>query len=371
VRQQLIPPTSSQSYDAGIRFNLPNGKLNVSLGWFRAYQQGRTFNTPGGLRTNVNTIGDTPVIGDLSEGGRNIRGLGRFPGLNIFSTLTSETVGYELEITGNLTRNWRMIVNAGKNEATQKDVMPDVPSWIEEKMPLFRQILADGGVMIDPATNQAFINPALNDPTKINVDRVTSSVNAWNTFVNSTVPSILATASTTSRESGANQGGPAFTANIATDYRFTRGFLNGLRAGIAINYRGRQVLGARTGDTIVDPNNPTRAIPDPTRGATSYIYGGGYTKGTANFSYTYRLKESNGRFSRYSPKTIQFDLAIDNLFGLDRPIMENSSTTNSTANSLNLAPRDNDISSPAVMSIPGAYNWQPPRNYMLTAKFAF
>jgi hypothetical protein len=371
VRQQLIPPTSSQSYDAGIRFNLPNGKLNVSLGWFRAYQRGRTFNTPGGLRTNVNTIGDTPVVGDLSEGGRNIRGLGRFPGLNIFSTLTSETVGYELEVTGNLTRNWRMIVNAGQNEATQRDVMPDVPSWIQEKDPLLRQILADGGIRIDPSTNQAFIDPALNDPARINVDRVTSSVNAWSTFVNSTVPSILATASTTSRESGANQGGPALTANVATDYRFTRGFLNGLRAGIALNYRGRQVLGARTGDTIVDPNNPARAIPDPTRGATSYIYGGGYTKGAANFSYTYRLKETGGRFARFAPQTIQFDLAIDNLFDLSRPIMENSSTTNSTANSLVLAPRNNDISSPAVMSIPGAYNWQPPRNYMLTAKMSF
>jgi outer membrane receptor for ferric coprogen and ferric-rhodotorulic acid len=371
IRQQLIRPTSSQSYDAGIRFNLPNGKLNVSLGWYRAFQAGRGFNTPGGLRTNLNTISDTPVIGDLSEGGRNIRGLGRFPGLNIFSTLTQETVGYEFELTGNLTSRWRLILNAGMNEATQKDVMPDVPSWIQEKDPLLRQILADGGILINATTNQAFINPALEDPTKINIDRVTASVNAWNTFVNSTVPGILQTASTQSRLSGANEGGPSLSANIATDYRFTRGFLNGLRAGIALNYRGRQVLGARTGDTIPDPNNPNVAIPDPTRGATSYIWGGGYTKGTANFSYTYRLKENNGRFARYSPKTIQFDFAIDNLFNLDRPILENSSTTNSTANSLNLAPRDNDISNVGVMSIPGAYNWQPPRNYTLTAKLSF
>jgi hypothetical protein len=36
-----------------------------------------------------------------------------------------------------------------------------------------------------------------------------------------------------------------------------------------------------------------------------------------------------------------------------------------------LAPRDNDISNVGVMSIPGAYNWQPPRNYMLTAKLNF
>ena len=371
VRLQLIPPTASRSYDAGIRFNMPNGKLNVSLGWYKAFQKARSFNTPGGLRTNLNDIGDTPVIGDLSEGGRNIRGYGRFPGLNIFSTLTQETKGYELEITGNLTSKWRLIVNGGMNEAMQKDVMPDIPGYIKEKDALLRQMLADGGVLIDPATQQAFINPALNDPTKINVQRVTTSVNAWNSWVNSTVPGILLTASTASRLSGANEGGPALSANIATDYRFTTGKLNGLRAGIALNYRGRQVLGARTGDTVPDPNNPNVAIAAPDQSATNYVWGGGYTKGSANFSYTYRLKESTGRFARGRPKSIQFDLSIDNLFDLSRPLLENSSTTNSTANSLNLAPRNNDISNISVMSIPGAYNFQPPRNYMLTAKFAF
>jgi len=371
VNQQLIPPTSSQSYDAGIRFNLPNGKMNISLGWYKAFQQGQAFNTPGGLRTNVNSISDTPVIGDLSEGGRNVRGLGRFPGLNVFSTLTGETSGYEAEMTANLTRNWRLIVNVGTNKAMQKDVMPEVPGWIKDKDPLLRQILADGGILIDPASNQASINPAFNDPAKINVTRVQASADAWNTWVNSTVPSIVETSKTASRQSGANQGGPQLTANLATDYRFTQGFVNGLRAGIALNYRGRQVLGARTGDTVPDPSNPNLAIAAPDRSATSYIWGGGYTKAAATFSYTYKLKESGSRYSRYSPKTVQFDFAIDNLLDLTRPVLENSSTNNSTANSLNLAPRNNDISNVSVMSIPGAYNFQAPRSYMLTAKFNF
>ena len=367
VNQQLIPPTSSRSYDAGIRFSLPNGKMNVSLGWYRAFQQGQAYNTPGGLRTNVNSISDTPVIGDLSEGGRNVRGLGRFPGLNVFSTLTSETKGYEAEMTANLTSKWRLIVNAGLNAPVQKNVMPEVPGWIKDKDSLLRQILADGGILIDTATNQAFINPALNDPSKINVTRVQGSADAWNTWVNTTVPSILATASTDSRQTG----GPEFSSNVATDYRFTRGPLNGLRAGIAINYRGRQILGSMTGDTIPDPANPARSIAAPYAGAKTYLWAGGYAKGTANFSYTYRVKERNGRFARFTPKTIQFDLAIDNLFGFSKPVLENSSTNNSTANSLVLAPRDNDVSNISVVSIPGSYNWQPPRSYMLTAKLSY
>jgi hypothetical protein len=316
VNQQLIPPTSSQSYDAGVRFTLPNGKLSMSLGWYRAYQKGQTYNIGFNLRQNIGNISDAPVVGDLSEGGRNNRGLGRFSGLNVFSTVTSETKGYEVEMTANLTRNWRMILNAGKNDPMQKDVMPDLPAWIADKDAQLRLIIADAGGVIN-AQNQASINPALNDPTKINVLRVQTSLDAWNDYQINTIPGILATNKLASRQNG----GPEFTANIATDYRFTRGWLNGLRAGLAINYRGRQILGARTADTIVNPNNPATAIPDPTNSATNYLTAGGYGKGTANFSYTYRLKENS---ARVAPKTIQFDLAIDNLFDRSSPVIETS-----------------------------------------------
>ena len=360
---KLIPPTSSQSYDAGIRFNQPNGKLSASIGWFRAFQQGAPFGVGFNFRQNINSIADSPVVGDLSEGGRNIRGFGQFISQNVTSTLTRETDGYEAEVTANLTRSWRLMINAGKNRPVQKDVMPDLPGWIAGKNAVLRQILADSGVTID-ANNQAFINPALNDPTKINVLRVQTAADAWNNYQQVTIPTILATNAAVSRQTG----GPELTANIATDYRFTQGRLNGLRAGIAINYRGRQILGARTADTIVDPANPARAIPGPDSVATNYLWAGGYTNAAANLSYTVRLKEG-GR--RYAPKSIQFDLAVDNLFGRSAPIIETSSTGSSTANGLVLAPRNNDISNPSIVSIPGSYNFQAPRNYTLTAKLNF
>ncbi|MSU65533.1 MAG: hypothetical protein EXS38_05410 [Opitutus sp.] len=359
----LIPPTSSHSYDAGIRFNLPNGKMNVSLGWYRAFQKNRTFGVAFNFRQNVTAMSDAPIIGDLSEGGRNIRGLPVFPGLNVTSTQTSETDGLEAEMTANLTRNWRLIVNAGKNAPTQRDVMPDMPGWFAAKDSVLRQIMADAGVTID-ANKQAFINPALNDPTKINVLRVQAAADAWNNYQQVTIPSILGLAATASRETG----GPELTANIATDYRFTQGRLKGLRAGIAVNYRGKQILGGRAADTIVDPANPARAIPGPDSLATNYLWVGGYAKALANFSYTVKLKEG-GR--RYAPKTVQFDLAIDNLLGLSKPVLENSTTGNSTANALVQAPRNNDISNPSIVSIPGSYNFQPPQSYTLTAKFNF
>ena len=358
---QLIPPTTSQSLDGGIRFTLPNGRLSASIGAYSAYQEGATIMVGGSFMGNVNTFANAPVVGDLSSGGGNSRGLAVLPGRDVFSTLTSETKGLEAELTANLTRNWRLILNYGKNNPVQKNVEPELPRWFAEHDAVIRQIIADSGIVIN-AQNQASINPALNDPAKINVTRVQAVADAWNSYQTTTLPTILATAATASRQSG----GPSYSANIATDYRFTSGRLSGLRAGIAVNVRGPQVLGAHTADTIVNPNNPAASIPDPTASATNYLWGGGYTKGTVTFSYTQRLKEST---RRYAPKTIQYDLSIDNAFGMNRTINENAVTT--VTGSTFLAPRNNDISQPAVETKPATYNYLTPRNFTLTAKLAF
>jgi outer membrane receptor protein involved in Fe transport len=358
---QLIPPTSSQSVDAGLRITQPNGRMNLSLGWYKAHQKGQLYSIGFSFMGNINAIANAPIIGNLSDGGGNQRGLPVLPGRDVYSTLTSETMGYEAELTANLTRNWRLIVNAATNKPVQQDVMPELPGWIAEHDAVLRQILTDTGIVLN-SQNQASINPAYDDPTKINQTRVATVVNAWNSYVNTSVPTILATNAIASRQSG----GPELTANIATDYRFTFGRLNGLRAGVALNYRGRQILGARTTDTIPNPNNPAVAIPDPAASATNYVIAGGYARSSANLSYTVRLKEGTRRLA---PKTIQFDLAIDNLFDMKKPIIENA--PNSTSNSTVLAPRNNDISNPGVMAIPGSYNYVPPRNYTLTAKMNF
>ena len=363
VYRTLIPNTAAHSYDAGVRVTLPNGKMALSAGWYRAYQEGASVGVSGGFFGTVNQIANTPVIGDLSESGRNIRSFEPYFGFAINTTRTTETKGLELEVTANLTSKWRLIVNAAKNEPVQKNVGPDVPAWLKEFDPTIRQIAADAGILIDPK-NQASVNPAVNDPSKINVTRITASVTAFNNYYSTTVPQILADNSLVTLQTG----GPSFTGNVATDYRFSSGWIKGLRAGVAINYRGRQILGNLLRSSIRDPNNPDNAILAPDGKATNYLWVGGYAKGTANFSYTVRLKESTRRMM---PKSIQFDLSIDNLFDMKRPVIENSTTGNSTANALQYVPRDNDVSNPGIMAVPGAYNFQPPRSYTLTAKLSF
>jgi hypothetical protein len=353
--------TEAQSYDAGIRLTLPNGKLSVSLGWFSAYQEGVGINIGDGWSGAHNAIAAAPVIGDLSPSGRNVRGI-RTHVIDIASTYTSDTTGYEAEITANLTPNWRLMVNLGTTEATQKDAFPNMAGYFQRIDPVLRQAMADAGIMID-ANNNATINPALDDPTKINQERVQAAVDGWNRMYDEVIPTILGR----NKDVQLAGGSLKLSGNVATDYRFSRGPLRGLRTGISINYRGPQVIGSRVNDTIVNPNNPLQSIDDPTVDSKTYVYSETYIKGTGTLSYTFRLKENR----RYTPKTVQLNLTIDNLFGHNSPMYGYAPSNVNTTDSIFMAPRNNDISQPARVTIPGNVTYMTPRNFMLSARMTF
>ena len=81
----------------------------------------------------------------------------------------------ELEITANLTSSWRLLFNMAHTRGTQKEIAPDSRAFIVAKDAVARQILADAGVLIS-STNVATINPAVNDPTRINQGAVNNAV---------------------------------------------------------------------------------------------------------------------------------------------------------------------------------------------------
>lgn len=353
--------TKAQSYDAGVRVTLPGGRLSMSAGWFSAYQEGVGLNIGDGWSGAHNAIAAAPVVGDLSPSGRNVRGVRTWT-IDVASTTTSETKGYEFEVTANLTRNWRLILNAGETQAVEKDTYPNMPGYFQRIEPLLRQAMTDAGAIIDPSNN-AIINPALNDPTKINVDKVQAAVDGWNNMYDSVIPTILGR----NKEVRKAGGSLKLSGNVATDYRFSSGKLNGLRVGLAVNYRGPQVIGTRVGDTIPDPANPLRAIDDPTVGPSTYIYSENYFKTTATLAYTLRLKETR----RYLPKSIQFNLTIDNLFDYNKPMYGYAPSNVNTTDSIFLAPRNNDISQSSRVTIPGNVSYMMPRNFMLSARMSF
>lgn len=360
---KLIAPTSSRGKDAGIRVNMPNGKLAASLGWYSAFQKNQSFKTGLGFTGAIDQISGAPVIGDLSSSGRNVRGVQQFP-TNVNTTQTSDTKGYEFETTANLTSSWRLILNYATVDANVRDQYPDIIGFIKDRDTVLRQILTDAGVVIDAKNSQASITPALNDPTKINVIKVQTAADGWNTLQNTVVPNIAATNKAVLKQ----EGSVYRSGNLATDYRLHSGPIKGLRVGLGVNWRGGQILGNRGSDTIVDPNNPNNAIPDPAGGVDKYVYSKPFYKATGTLSYTYKLKEVR----RYLPKTVQFDLAIDNLFNRGAPVYGSSGTTSTALSAATfIAPRNNDISNPSRVTIAGNPSYLPPRNYMLTARMDF
>ena len=351
-------PTASEGKDAGVRYTMPNGRLSVSVGWYSSFQAGNQVGPP--IAGAFNTFAATPVVGDLSSTGQNARGQKAFPQNAIIDTNTVSADGYEFDLTANLTPNWRLMMNASKNRSLLKDQFPDSIGYFKDHEAVARQILQDAGIIID-AKNDAQINPALDDPTKINQTKALAAANAWNTLIDSTMPNI------TGQVIQERQGVVPRIANLATDYRFSSGRLRGLRVGMGVQYRSGMNVGYRGNDTIVDPNNPNAAVDDPAVDATTLVTGNANYKVTATLSYVYRFKE-NG--SRFAPKTIQFDFYVDNVLNDREPIYGYSNDSATTAYTFS-SPRNGDWTQPARITLPGTPSYYAPRNFLLTAKMNF
>jgi hypothetical protein len=127
------------------------------------------------------------------------------------------------------------------------------------------------------------------------------------------------------------------------------------------------VVGNRGADTIRNPNNPAQRIDDPRYDATSWVRAKGYYSGTGTVSYTWRIKNPR----RYVPKSVQFDLAIENLFGRKAPIYGFTSTGGQNTNGTNLVPNDGTLDDPSSHSVPGNFFYLNPRNFSLSATMNF
>ena len=324
----------------------------MSLGWFTSYQNLSPVNAPGGLIGSFNTIFNTPIIGDLSPGGRNIRNEGLLPTV-VRDTQTQESKGVEFEITANLTRSWRLLFNAAHTDGTQRNIAPDSRAFIADKDKVARQILADAGVVIS-SSNVASINPAYNDPAQINVSAVNNAVNSWNSLQTTTIPNLV---TGTQKLAGATD----YTANLGTDYAFREGKLKGFSAGFGLHYRGKMVVGYRGADTIVNPANPAAAIDDPSVDAYTPVYSKSYTTSDARFGYTWKLRDR---------RTVQLNLNIQNLFNNTTPMYFVNLPGGQTTNTI-LRNRNADVTSPAVYTVPAGFSYRTPINWTLSARLDF
>jgi hypothetical protein len=246
------------------------------------------------------------------------------------------------------------MLNAGYTETEEYDAHKEIKAYIPAKEPLVRQVLQDAGIIIG-ADNVAFINPAVDNPAMIQQEVIQRAVDNWNEMQQETIPNIF------NERPKRGFGMAPWVGNLATDYRFQSGPLRGLRLGLGLNYRRGAIVGYRASDTIVNPNNPAAAIDDPTVDETTPVYGTDYYKATATLSYTLSLKES---------RTVRFDFYVDNLLDEAEPIRGHTGIASGSGQTT-LVPRNGDWTSPARVTVPGNFNYLPPRNYSLSATVNF
>jgi len=202
----------------------------------------------------------------------------------------------------------------------------------------------DTGARVD-ANNVATVDPAI--PANQLSPDVNAAADAYNTIF--TAYNNLNIARTT----GNNQ--PLY--KFFGDYTIQEGKTKGLRFGVGVQYRGREILGNRGADTIVDPANPTRAIDDPSRSnLTALMSPQGDTTVTSTFGYLWR----------FDKRAIQLNLVINNLLN-DRAIYWTTST-NGTATSA-LRPRDGNYNSPARETVPVGFGLKQPINFNVSASW--
>ena len=124
-----------------------------------------------------------------------------------------------------------------------------------------------------------------------------------------------------------------------------------------LDRRGREIIGNRGADTIVDPANPARAIDDPTRSVNTPLYTPrGDTTVTATFGYLWRFHQRN----------VQLQLVINNLLN-DRTVYWTTSTNGAATSALR--PRDGNYNSPARETVPVGFGQKTPINFNLSASW--
>jgi outer membrane receptor protein involved in Fe transport len=337
-------PQVAAEWSAGLRQSFANGRLSATLGYYRGRQTGQVFDFSSTAQSNLNTFANaspTPATGPAPAAGQgNLRGLTPVP--RFFDTRDSNNDGYEFELVANPTRSLRLTLNAARPRTYQTNVAADFAGFYAQNEAVLRQIAADTSVLIDSATGIAAVNLAI--PTTIRSPDANGVASAWNSL-QTIRANVVDGAQLVTRL-------PLLTGNVFADYSFREGRMKGFKVGAGANYRGRQAISYRGGDTIVNPAAPTTAIDDPSVGPRDPVYLSGYTTATLVLGYNFKVT------SRY---TLQLDFKIDNLLNYSEPLYVNTVQR----------PVGGSLTTPARVATPSSMYYLTPRNYTLSAAVRF
>jgi hypothetical protein len=338
LNSTFLTPTVAKGTDFGLRGSFMHGVLDLNVIRYQNKQVNSSFDP--GIENQVNNILNTPPEGNPGGVGRNARGEPNVP-QTVRDLQDQYGVGWEFELTANLTSSWRATLNVGIPKNYTINRYQDTRVYLASHSAILAQVVTDAGGVIDPNTNVATVRslPAVAPADQANANLV---VNNWNTLQNNIRGFGDGTRSATDQN--------PLSVNVFTDYTFKSGFLNGFSAGIGMNYRGARVIGNKASDTIVNPANPATAISDPAGGVTIAVYGRPIRTAVGTLGYVLHLKDK---------RSVNFRLRVDNLLNDQSPIYVNTA----------LRPRNNDYTSPARQNGPNNYVLPNPISFNFSVEF--
>ena len=338
IDSSFLPPTVAKGVDLGLRFTLLGGRLTFSAARYTNEEQNNGFDP--GVVGNINVILASNAVGDQTPAGRNIRGLGNVPAVMV-DLRDRRATGYEFEAVANVTKQWRLLVNLGLPKVYEEKAFRDTKAYFAANDATLRQIMADTGALID-ASGNATVNNAI--PINDRSPDVNGAVNSWNTLT-ALRRNIIDNRRLTQDQS---------SLNVFTDYTLGVTPLKGLRLGGGVQYRGKQIIGNRGADTVVNPANPLTAIDDPAVDAYTPVYSpASYYTVVATLGYSLRLEKR---------RELRFDLRVNNVLNDQGPLYSVSTA---------LRPKGGDLTSPARETVANIYAYKQPVSVNLTTTLRF
>lgn len=343
ITGDILPPIEASGWDLGIRLFWKE-KINFTVTKYHNLETG-SYEQPAATTSNINGIWGANPYYDNATDGRNVRGFMDIVGgsQDIRDRLAE---GYEFEMIANITDGWRVTVNVGLPKVYVMNRFPITRAYIAKHEADFIQVLQDAGGALDTtvhpngAPGLAYARPAsdFSAPPTAYMRDTTAAVNSYNNLY----------ANAANIVTGKQLANDQKNMNLYTDYVFRTGRLKGFKVGVGAQYRGQLVVGYRGADTMVDPNNPTLAIDDPTVSAYTAVKVPGRITYRASFGYSYRMKNR---------RELIFNLAIINLLN-ERNIIYVDPVVQ--------RPKNGDYESPARESVAQRASYMEPISFNLT-----
>lgn len=275
--QREIGPLEGEGRDYGVKFGFLDGRINATVTRFEVAQTNAAVGLDGNVTSYINAIWTT-----IQNGGPNTiqtdvqNPQGHHVGGS--DTRAQRSTGWELELTANPTRGWRVSFNISKSENVVSGLGENVAAYLQKHRAEWQ---AKSTLNYNTAASPGFLTNAGGSNT----------IGALMTGLENIL------AFTKSGENQTEVNIRPWNANAFTAYRFGEGRLRNLTIGGGVNYRGKAIVGVKAPTSANDPDRSVQIF----KGNAYYLV-------NAMIGYDFKPRGRN---------TLRAQLNVDNLLDND------------------------------------------------------